>query len=125
MIALDKRQVLLLHSLLAEQTGGDDGIRDVGLLESALLSPFQTFDGQPLYPTLKEKAARLCCSIISNHPFVDGNKRTGLLVLLTFLSLNGMPLCPSCDSLVKTGLSLAASQMSYQELCRWIEENKG
>lgn len=77
MRVLSKRQILLLHSALISESGGSDGIRDDGLLDSALNTPFQTFAGQDLYPTVLEKAARLGFGLIRNHPFIDGNKRIG------------------------------------------------
>ena len=84
MIRLDKEKVLLLHQILIEQTGGEDGVRDMGLLESALAACDATFDGKELFPAKEEKAARLCTGLISNHAFVDGNKRIGIYVMLTF-----------------------------------------
>ena len=71
MIKLTKEQILLLHTQLIETTGGSDGIRDVGLLESALESPFQSFDGEELYPSIQAKAARLCYGLVKNHAMVD------------------------------------------------------
>ena len=93
MKVLSKRQILLLHSALIEQTGGTDGIRDEGLLESALHAPFQSFAEQELYPSLLEKAARLGFGLICNHPFVDGNKRIGTHAMLVFLNINQIELC--------------------------------
>ena len=90
MIKFSKDKVLLLHKLITEETGGDPNIRDVALLDSALESAFQTFGGQELYPTKEEKGARIGYSLISNHSFVDGNKRRGMYVLLTFLETNGI-----------------------------------
>lgn len=75
---LTVEQVIMMHSELLAQTGGLDGIRDRNLLESAVNTPFQTFDSQYVYPTLQAKAARLGFSLIKNHPFVDGNKRIGI-----------------------------------------------
>lgn len=92
MIILSKKQVLALHSDLIREFGGTEGIRDEGLLESALAAPFQTFGGKPVYPSLQAKAARLGFGLVSNHPFVDGNKRTGAHVMLVFLALNGVEL---------------------------------
>jgi len=86
MIRLTTKQVIFLHSSLIEATGGTDGVRDIGLLESALEAPFQTFDRKDLYPALIQKAARLGQSLISNHPFVDGNKRIGIHTMLVFLA---------------------------------------
>lgn len=86
---LSAQHIKQIHSLLIAETGGLDGIRDEGLLESALNSPFQTFDDVPLYKTIEAKAARLGYSLVNNHPFIDGNKRTGMMAMLLFLELNG------------------------------------
>ena len=87
---LNKEQVIRIHSMLIDQTGGSDGIRDEGLLESALNAPFQTFDGDYIYRTIKAKAAKLGYFLVKNHPFIDGNKRIGILVMITFLEINGV-----------------------------------
>ncbi len=120
MIKFSKEKVMLLHRLLIEQTGGEGGIRDVGLLESALEACYATFDGRELFPTKEEKAARLCAGLISNHAFVDGNKRIGIYVLLTFLEVNGIALEVTDEELVEIGLSLARGEMKYEELLAWI-----
>jgi len=91
---LDKEMVLLIHQLLAEQTGGSVGVRDMNLLDSALESVFSTFDGKDLYPTKEEKGARLGFNLISNHAFIDGNKRIGVHIMILFLSLNGIDTKP-------------------------------
>lgn len=90
MIRFSKDKVLLLHKLIAEETGGSIGVRDEALLESALEGIYATFDGQELYPTKEEKGARLGYTLISNHAFVDGNKRIGMHIMLTFLEVNGI-----------------------------------
>lgn len=82
MIRLNMQQVLLLHEELIQETGGIYGFRDENLLETALTAPFQTFNDQPLYPSLQQKAVRLCYGIVMNHPFLDGNKRIGAHVML-------------------------------------------
>lgn len=79
---LSRRQVLLLHEQLVRETGGSPGLRDEGLLESALAAPMQSFDGVDIYPTLWQKAARLAFGLVKNHPFVDGNKRIGAHAML-------------------------------------------
>lgn len=84
MIVLSKQQILLLHSQLISGTGGSDGLRDVGLLESAINSPFQQFGNEDLYPTIQQKASRLCFGLVNNHPFIDGKKRIGAHVMLVF-----------------------------------------
>ena len=88
MIRLRKEQVIKIHDMLIEQTGGSNEIRDEGLLDSALNAPFQTFDGEYIYKTVKAKAAKLGYFLVKNHPFIDGNKRTGILVMITFLEIN-------------------------------------
>ena len=124
MIKFSQEKVLLLHKLITEETGGDPNIRDLALLDSALESAFQTFDGQELYPTKEEKGARIGYSLISNHAFVDGNKRIGMYVLLTFLEVNGIRIYPTEDEVVRVGLAVASGKMKYEELLAWILENK-
>lgn len=124
MIRFGKEKVLLLHQIMIEQTGGEDGVRDMGLLESALAACDATFDGKELFPTKEEKAALLCTGLISNHAFVDGNKRIGVYVMLTFLEVNGIRLNVTDEELVTIGLSLAQSEMKYEELLAWIRAHE-
>lgn len=124
MIKFSQEKVLLLHKLITEETGGDPNIRDLALLDSALESAFQTFDGQELYPTKEEKGARIGYALISNHAFVDGNKRIGMYVLLTFLEVNGIRIYPSEEEVVRVGLEVASGKMEYAELLEWILDNK-
>ena len=124
MIKFSQDKVLLLHKLITEETGGDPELRDINLLDSALESAFQTFDGVELYPTKEEKGARLGFSLISNHAFVDGNKRIGMYVLLTFLEVNGIRLDVDNDDVARVGLAVAAGEMKYDELLAWIRERR-
>ena len=124
MIKFSQEKVLFLHKLITEETGGDPSVRDVSLLNSALESAFATFDGADLYPSKQEKGARLGFSLISNHAFVDGNKRIGMYVLLTFLETNGIKLRPSNAEVARVGLAVAAGEMGYEELLAWIRENQ-
>lgn len=124
MIKFTEEKVLLLHKLITEETGGDPDVRDEALLNSALESAFATFDGKELYPTKEEKGARLGYSLISNHAFVDGNKRIGMYVLLTFLEINGVKIRPTNQELARVGLAVAAGEMKYEELLEWILENE-
>ena len=124
MIKFSQEKVLFLHKLITEETGGDPNSRDLALLDSALESAFQTFDGQELYPTKEEKGARIGYALISNHAFVDGNKRIGMYVLLTFLEVNGIRIYPSEEEVVRVGLEVASGKMKYEELLEWILENK-
>lgn len=120
MIRLTKEQVISIHSSLVEATGGTDGVRDDKLLESALEAPFQTFGGNDLYPALIQKAARLGYSLISNHPFVDGNKRIGIHTMLVFLALNGVEIECTQKELIDIGLSLADGSMNAEQLLIWL-----
>jgi len=124
MIKFSKDKVLLLHKLIAEETGGSIGVRDEGLLESALESAFSGFGGQEFYPTKEEKGARLGYTLISNHAFVDGNKRIGVYIMLTFLEVNGIRLECSDEELVHVGLSVADGSMSYEQLLTWVQEHR-
>ena len=124
MIKFDKEKVLLLHQLVIESSGGSYELRDLGLLDSAINNAFLTFDGKELYPTKEEKGARLGFSLVSNHAFVDGNKRIGLLVILSFLELNGIHISTTDDELIELGLSLADGSKKYKDLLIWINEHK-
>ncbi len=123
MIRLTTKQVITIHSSLIEVTGGTDGVRDMGLLESALETPFQTFGGKDLYPALIQKAARLGHSLVSNHPFVDGNKRIGIHVMLVFLAINGVEIECTQQELIDVGLSLADGTMNAEKLLIWLSSH--
>lgn len=117
---LSKEQILTLHTQLIEETGGSDGVRDYNLLESALETPFQSFDGIELYPTIQAKAARLGYGLIKNHSMVDGNKRIGTHAMLVFLALNGIELSYTQKELYETILDVAASKLGYEDLLAWV-----
>ncbi len=120
MKVLSKQQILVLHEQLLAQTGGLPGVRDEGLLESALEAPFQGFGETDAYPSLQQKAARLCYGLVKNHPFVDGNKRIGAHAMLVFLALNGIELSYSQQELSEIVLALASGERDYDELLRWL-----
>lgn len=124
MIKFSKEKVLLLHKLLAEATGGSVGVRDEGLLDSALEGAFAGFGDTEFYPTKEEKGARLGYTLISNHAFVDGNKRIGICVMLSFLAMNGIRISCTDEELVHIGLSVADGSMSYEELLAWVIEHR-
>ena len=124
MIRFSKEKVKLLHELLAEATGGSIGVRDEGLLDSALESAFSGFGDQEFYPSKEEKGARLGYALISNHAFVDGNKRIGTYIMLAFLELNGIRIQCTDDELVHIGLSVADGSMKYDELLQWVRDHK-
>jgi death-on-curing protein len=123
MIRFSKEKVLLLHQLMAEATGGSVGVRDNDLLESALESCFATFDGADLYPTKEEKGARLGYALISNHAFVDGNKRIGVYIMLTFLEMNGIHIDATNEDIIHIGLSVADGSMQYDDLLVWVRQH--
>ncbi len=124
MIKFDKDKVLLLHQMIAQETGGAIGVRDSGLLESALETAYSTFDGEELYKTKEEKAARLGYTLISNHAFVDGNKRIGVYVMLTFLEAGGIRTSCTNTDVVNLGLSVASGEMKYEDILNWINNHK-
>ncbi|MDY5127948.1 type II toxin-antitoxin system death-on-curing family toxin [Actinotignum sp. GS-2025f] len=120
---LSKRQILLIHQELLETSGGTSGLRDEGLLDSALMTPLQSFGGQDLYPSLIDKAVRLAFGLIKNHPFIDGNKRIGTHAMLVFLALNGVELSYTDDEMIAIILSVAAGQVDESGLRAWIDEH--
>ena len=121
MKVLSKRQILMLHSMLMEQSGGMKGLRDEGLLDSAIHFPLQTFGGQELYPTILEKAARLGYGLIHNHPFVDGNKRIGSHAMLVFLDINNVVVSYEDEDLIAAILRVASGDMDDLGLLEWLK----
>lgn len=123
MINLSIDEILCVHEKLLKKTGGLSGIRDIGLLESAVYSTIQSFGGNDIYPTPIERSARLAFSIVKNHPFIDGNKRTGILVMLMTLELNNQKIAFSQQELISLGLSIANSSIDYPNILKWIKEH--
>lgn len=120
MIRLTTENIKEIYALLVKETGGSYGIREEYLLASACEGIFQTFGGTELYHSLEEKAARLGYSLISCHSFVDGNKRIGVLAMLTFLAVNGVAIECMDDEIVEIGLETASDRISYEGLHDWI-----
>lgn len=118
---ISKKQVLLLHEHLLRETGGAAGLRDEGLLDSAVSAPFQSFDGTELFPTVIEKAARLCFGLVKNHAFIDGNKRIGAHSMLVFLAVNDTELTYTQEELTNIILGVASGKIDYEELLSWIK----
>ena len=121
---LSKEQILMLHTQLIQQTGGSDGIRDYNLLDSALETPFQSFGGDELYPTIQAKAARLGYGLIKNHCMIDGNNRIGSHAMLVFLALNGIELKYTQKELYETILDVAAGNIEYEGLLQWVLDHQ-
>ena len=124
MINFTKDTVIHLHNMLIKQTGGREGIRDEGMLESAIGCAYATFDQKDLFPTIEEKAARLGVGLISNHAFVDGNKRTGTFVMLTLLDVNGVKMSYTEEDVIKLGYSVATGENKYFNVLDWIQSHK-
>jgi death-on-curing protein len=118
---LTPAEVLLLHARLIQRTGGTSGVRDMGLLESALSRPQATFGQNDLYPDLWGKAAALMHSLIKDHPFVDGNKRTALTVTGVFLELNGHKLAASNQAVLEFARKVVMRGMELAEMVDWLE----
>ena len=119
---LSLSQVLFLHQSLIEQSGGTSGIHDQKALESALAQPKMTFEGKELYPTLAEKAAALCYSLINNHPFVDGNKRIAHAAMEVFLVMNGYEIEAAIDEQEEIMLKLASGKIERSDFLDWLKD---
>ena len=120
MIKFTKERVLLLYEFIVEATGGAFGIRDEKMLESALEAPYQTFDGNELYPSKEEKAARLGYGLVANHPFVDGNKRIGIYVMISFLEVNGINIEFTDEEIEKLAISIADGAYKYDDVIKFL-----
>ncbi len=120
---LTKQQVIILHEILIKYSGGAGGVRDMGLLDSALEAPFITFNSFSNYPTIQSKAARLAFGLIKNRPFVDGNKRIGILAMVSFLEVNGIKLICTDAELIDLGLRLADGSIEEKALLDFIIEH--
>jgi death on curing protein len=118
---LSLAEVLELHRMILDQTGGSAGVRDLGALESAVAQPRMTFGGADLYPSLTEKAAALCFSLVRNHSFVDGNKRVAHAAMETLLVLNGFELDAPTDEQEQLMLALAAGFLGREDLVEWLQ----
>ena len=116
-------QALKMHNIAIQNFGGANGIRDLGNLRSALARPFQTFGGEDLYPTILEKAAAIGESLIMNHPFLDGNKRTGYLLMEALLRSEGYKISSSDDDLYNFVINISTGSISFEEILEWLKNN--
>ena len=116
-------EVLEIYKRVMQETGGLVGIRDLGALESAIAQPYMTFGGNKIYPSLAEKTAALGFSLIQNHPFTDGNKRTGHAVMESFLGLNDYEINANTDEQVEIILSLASGKLNRNEFTEWLSNH--
>lgn len=124
MILLTVDEIILLHEKLLAATGGTPGLRDQGLLESAVFGINAGFEDVEQYPTVEEKAARLAYALVGNHAFVDGNKRVGILAMLMTLALNEVALHYTQEELIELGLDTASGVIKYSEILKWIEQHE-
>jgi death on curing protein len=122
-IFLTEEQVLFIHFRLLSETGGEHGLRDLGLLQSAVARPRQTFDNEELHQNIFEKAAALMESLVNNHPFIDGNKRTGIACTVLFLRQNGVPFSAGNSELEKFTLRVASSKINRSQIAEWLKKH--
>lgn len=120
-LVFTKEEVLAIHAAAIERFGGLSDLRDEGLLDSALAQPLQTFDGVDLYPSIIERACRYAFGIISDHPFLDGNKRTGAALLGAYLRMSGIDFRPDHAAFLKVMLGVADGSVSYDVLVEWTK----
>jgi len=118
---ISSAEVEQLHKILIDRFGGSSGIRDMGALEAALARPFQTFDQHDLYATPIEKATCLLESVLNNHPFIDGNKRTGYTLMRLFLMKHGIDLTANQDEKYEMVIQVASGQKRYEDIVSWLE----
>jgi death-on-curing protein len=115
--------IMLFHEKIIRETGGSSGIRDRGLIESALNRAFMTYDGKDLYPGIKEKISVIAHSLISNHGFVDGNKRIGVAVMIILLKMNNIKVSYTQQELIDLGLKTAEGLINEENILNWINEH--
>lgn len=120
---ISAEQVLEIHKLVIDKFGGSSGLRDIGALESALARPFQTFGGEDLYPTIIEKAAAICESILINHPFVDGNKRTGYILMESILLFGQLRIKLTDEEIYPFIISISTGEKKYEDIVTWLQQN--
>ena len=123
MTKFSREKVLLLHQLIAQETGGEVGLRDQSLLDAALAAAFAGVADREFYPSKEEKAAKLGFDLISNHAFLDGNKRIGMYVMLTFLEANGIGVEADNEEVAAVGLAVASGAMKYEALLEWVRKH--
>jgi len=121
MITLE--EILRIHDLSIKDYGGSAGVRDLNLIESAVARPFQSFGGDEFYPTIYEKAAALLESVVKNHPFIDGNKRTGFLAAYVLLFKNGFEITAQKEDAYDFVINIASSKILFEEIIEWLRNN--
>jgi len=122
-IILTTDEIIEVHTKLITATGGSPGLRDMGLLESAVLGCTQTFGGEEIYPTIIGKASRMAYTICMNHPFIDGNKRVAVTALLVILRMNDVNLSFTQKDLISLGLGVADGSIDYDDILKWVNKH--
>lgn len=120
---LSTEQIIRLHSQLISTSSGTDGVRDIGFVESAVANVFETYFGVDQYPTIQEKSARLCYSLIKNHGFIDGNKWIGIFTMLVLLEVNVISLDCTDEEFVELGVGVAGSKITYNGILDFIKSH--
>ena len=120
---LTVKDVLLLHDIAIDKFGGSHGLRDLGLLESAVARPQSSFGGEDLYPTIFLKAGALVHSLLMNHQFVDGNKRTAMFSVMTFLELNGYKFVAKQKEVVNAALWIENKKPTIEAISKWLQDS--
>ena len=121
MIRLSLNQILNIHYVMTSRTGGCPGVRSMELLDSGVMSAFGEFGGEEFYPTTLEKCVRICYNIISNHPFIDGNKRTGVIIMMMLLKLNNISFNFTNQDIIHIGLNTANNTLDYNSLLDYVK----
>ena len=120
---ITRAEVLIIHNEVVFAHGGANGVRDVGGLDSAIARPFQSFGGEDLYPSVFEKAAAIGESIIMNHPFIDGNKRTGYVLMETILRIEGLKITATDDLLYAFVIDISTGNIRFEQIVEWLKQN--
>ena len=120
---ITRAEVLIIHNEVVFAHGGANGVRDVGGLDSAIARPFQSFGGEDLYPSVFEKAAAIGESIIMNHPFIDGNKRTGYVLMETLLRIEGLKITATDDLLYAFVIDISTGNIRFEQIVEWLKQN--
>ena len=120
---ISEKEAIEIHSILIERFGGSNGVRDSELLDSAINRPYQTFDGKDLYSTATDKAAAILESIVKNHPFIDGNKRTGYVLARLLLMNEGLDIITNQEEKYQFVISISTGVLSFDEIKEWLDKN--
>lgn len=120
---ISTEQVLVIHTIAIKQFGGSNGVRDAEMLDSAIKRPFQTFGGEELYPSIIEKAAAIIESILMNHPFVDGNKRTGYILMKAMLLEKKITIIASQNDTYNFVIAVSTGNLKFEAIVAWLKEN--